>query len=153
MWKTTSDSFDEQFGELNRRRSDTEEDLKRKRWAPSASLCRVNPIHFILEEYPAEFYTFVLLFLVLLVTFNTVGQTCKDKLWSMDARSFLLSLAVLLLCRFLRAQQQLMPGSCNFELGTCGYTSDPEYGSWSMNEEGTVSSLALLIDRNECRNV
>ncbi|XP_031156320.2 MAM domain-containing protein 2a [Sander lucioperca] len=57
-----------------------------------------------------------------------------------------LSLHVLLLCGLLRAQQQLLPGSCNFELGTCGYTSDPEYGSWSMNEEGhliTVDSAFL----------
>lgn len=52
----------------------------------------------------------------------------------------LVSAAVLLLCGLLRAEQPLLlPGSCNFELGTCGYTSDPEYGSWSMNEEGTVS--------------
>ncbi|TMS03670.1 MAM domain-containing protein 2 [Larimichthys crocea] len=44
-----------------------------------------------------------------------------------------------------------MPGSCNFELGTCGYTSDPEYGSWSMNEEGhliTVDS-AFLHDQKQ----
>nr|XP_046242115.1 MAM domain-containing protein 2a isoform X1 [Scatophagus argus] len=57
-----------------------------------------------------------------------------------------LTLRVLLLCGFLRAQQQLLPGSCNFELGTCGYKSDPEYGSWSMNEEGhliTVDSAFL----------
>ena len=53
--------------------------------------------------------------------------------------------AVLLLCGLLRAQQLLLPGSCNFELGTCGYTSDPESGSWSMNEEGTVSPWALFI--------
>lgn len=46
--------------------------------------------------------------------------------------------AGLLLCGFLGAQQ-LLPGSCNFELGTCGYTSDAEHGSWSVNEEGTVS--------------
>lgn len=45
-------------------------------------------------------------------------------------------LTVLLLCGALRAQQQLLPGSCSFELGTCGYTSDPEYDSWAMNEEG-----------------
>lgn len=47
-------------------------------------------------------------------------------------------LAVLLLCGFLRGEQLLLPGSCNFELGTCGYIS--EYGSWRINEEGTVSS-------------
>ncbi|KAI4820467.1 hypothetical protein KUCAC02_028444, partial [Chaenocephalus aceratus] len=44
-------------------------------------------------------------------------------------------LTVLLVVRLPGAQQQLLPGSCNFELGTCGYTSDPEYGTWSMNEE------------------
>lgn len=55
-------------------------------------------------------------------------------------------LSALLLCGFVRAQQLLLPGSCNFELGTCGYTSDPDYGSWSMNEEGhliTVDSAFL----------
>lgn len=57
--------------------------------------------------------------------------------------------AGLLLCVVLGVQHQLLPGSCNFELGTCGYTSDPEYGSWSMNEEGKVSSRALLIDGNK----
>ncbi|KAM7417005.1 hypothetical protein PAMA_018877 [Pampus argenteus] len=61
--------------------------------------------------------------------------------------SFCLTLLqALLLCRFIRAQQQLLPGSCNFELGTCGYTFDPEYGSWNMDEEGhliTVDSAFL----------
>lgn len=60
--------------------------------------------------------------------------------------------AVLLLLPGLsRAQPLLLPGSCNFELGTCGYTSDPEYGNWSMNEEGTQSwnhaSNALRFSR------
>ena len=58
-------------------------------------------------------------------------------------------LTVLLVVRLLGAQQQLLPGSCNFELGTCGYTSDPEYGTWSMNEEGTAPSQALLFDINK----
>ncbi|XP_042277633.1 MAM domain-containing protein 2a isoform X1 [Thunnus albacares] len=65
--------------------------------------------------------------------------------------SVCLTLQALLLCGFLRAQQLLLPGSCNFELGTCGYTSDPAYGSWSMNEEGhliTVDS-AFLYDQEQ----
>ncbi|XP_018555189.1 MAM domain-containing protein 2a isoform X1 [Lates calcarifer] len=65
--------------------------------------------------------------------------------------SVCLTLQVLLLCGSLVAQQQLLPGSCNFELGTCGYMSDPEYGSWSMNEEGhliTVDS-AVLHDQEQ----
>ncbi|XP_053181592.1 MAM domain-containing protein 2a [Scomber japonicus] len=60
--------------------------------------------------------------------------------------SVFLTLQALVLCGFLNAQQQLLPGSCNFELGTCGYTSEPEYGSWRMNEEGhliTVDSAFL----------
>ncbi|KAG7490947.1 MAM domain-containing protein 2 isoform X1 [Solea senegalensis] len=55
-----------------------------------------------------------------------------------------LLLLLLLLCGLIVAQPQLLPGSCNFELGTCGYTSDS--GSWSMNEEGhliTVDSTFL----------
>ncbi|KAK5870553.1 hypothetical protein PBY51_003492 [Eleginops maclovinus] len=60
-------------------------------------------------------------------------------------------LAVLLLVGLLRAQQHLLPGSCNFELGTCGYKSDPEYGTWSMNEEGHVITLdsALLKEQQQ----
>ncbi|XP_034055126.1 MAM domain-containing protein 2a isoform X3 [Gymnodraco acuticeps] len=54
-------------------------------------------------------------------------------------------LTVLLVVRLLGAQQQLLPGSCNFELGTCGYTSDPEYGTWSMNEEGHVITVDSAI--------
>ncbi|XP_023253312.1 MAM domain-containing protein 2 isoform X1 [Seriola lalandi dorsalis] len=67
-------------------------------------------------------------------------------------RSWCLTLQALLLCAPLGAQQQpLLPGSCNFELGTCGYTSDPQFGSWRMNEEGhliTVDS-AFLDDQEQ----
>ncbi|KAM8866231.1 MAM domain-containing protein 2a isoform 1-T1 [Synchiropus picturatus] len=49
-----------------------------------------------------------------------------------------LPLLALCLCGVLRAQQQLLPGSCNFESGTCGYTHD---GRWSMNEEGHLISV------------
>ncbi|KAK5909222.1 hypothetical protein CesoFtcFv8_003171 [Champsocephalus esox] len=60
-------------------------------------------------------------------------------------------LTVLLVVRLPGAQQQLLPGSCNFELGTCGYTSDPEYGTWSMNEEGHVITVdsALLKEQQQ----
>ncbi|XP_051806645.1 MAM domain-containing protein 2a [Acanthochromis polyacanthus] len=61
-------------------------------------------------------------------------------------RRLCLPLSVVLLCGFVRPQQLLLPGSCNFEMGTCGYISDPNYGRWSMNEEGhliTVDSIYL----------
>uniref|UniRef100_UPI0037E988B7 MAM domain-containing protein 2a n=1 Tax=Semicossyphus pulcher TaxID=241346 RepID=UPI0037E988B7 len=62
-----------------------------------------------------------------------------------------ISLSVLLLAGLLRAQQHLLPGSCSFELGSCGYTSDPQSGSWSMNEEGHLISVdsALLQEKDQ----
>ncbi|KAJ8414963.1 hypothetical protein AAFF_G00024860 [Aldrovandia affinis] len=32
--------------------------------------------------------------------------------------------------------QPLLPGSCSFEQGTCGYSSDPAYAKWTTNAEG-----------------
>ncbi|XP_060893496.1 MAM domain-containing protein 2a isoform X1 [Labrus mixtus] len=65
--------------------------------------------------------------------------------------SFFFCLHVLLLCGLLQAQQLLLPGSCNFELDSCGYTSDPQSGSWSMNEEGHLISVdsAFLQDQEQ----
>lgn len=61
-------------------------------------------------------------------------------LWLPEFNGVCCVVAVLLL-GLVRAQLPLLPGSCNFELGTCGYKSDPRYSPWSMNEEGTVSML------------
>uniref|UniRef100_A0A672ZNM9 MAM domain containing 2a n=1 Tax=Sphaeramia orbicularis TaxID=375764 RepID=A0A672ZNM9_9TELE len=59
-------------------------------------------------------------------------------------------LLLLVLCGLHRAQAQaqLLPGSCSFEAGTCGYTSDPGYGRWSINEEGHLITVdrALMQD-------
>lgn len=50
---------------------------------------------------------------------------------------YLLTLAVLV-----RVQSHhLLPGSCNFESSTCGYTSDPELTSWTLNDDGRFVSL------------
>ncbi|KAF4074472.1 hypothetical protein AMELA_G00239680 [Ameiurus melas] len=35
-----------------------------------------------------------------------------------------------------RAYRHLLPGSCSFESGTCGYTSDLAYATWTVNDEG-----------------
>ncbi|XP_072228472.1 MAM domain-containing protein 2-like [Leuresthes tenuis] len=34
------------------------------------------------------------------------------------------------------AFSQLLPGSCNFESNTCGYTSDADFTSWTMHKDG-----------------
>ncbi|XP_067114255.1 MAM domain-containing protein 2-like [Osmerus mordax] len=52
-------------------------------------------------------------------------------------------LPFLLLAVVATVQAQL-PGSCNFEADTCGYTSDPLFTSWTLNPEGnfiTVDSV------------
>uniref|UniRef100_A0A4W4FRJ6 MAM domain-containing protein n=2 Tax=Electrophorus electricus TaxID=8005 RepID=A0A4W4FRJ6_ELEEL len=47
-----------------------------------------------------------------------------------------LHLSVLLVALAVGAQQRLLPGSCGFEQGACGYTSDPAYAPWTVNDEG-----------------
>ncbi|CDR18797.1 unnamed protein product [Oncorhynchus mykiss] len=37
--------------------------------------------------------------------------------------------------------QQLLPGSCSFDTGTCDYTSDLAYARWTRNEEGWTTHL------------
>ncbi|XP_036454876.1 MAM domain-containing protein 2a isoform X1 [Colossoma macropomum] len=51
----------------------------------------------------------------------------------LPALSALLVAVVLVL---VKAQLQLLPGSCSFDQDTCGYTSDPTYASWTVNDEG-----------------
>ncbi|XP_034565034.1 MAM domain-containing protein 2-like isoform X1 [Notolabrus celidotus] len=36
----------------------------------------------------------------------------------------------------IQAQNQLLPGSCNFESHTCGYTSDADFTSWILHKDG-----------------
>lgn len=36
----------------------------------------------------------------------------------------------------IQAHIQLLPGSCNFESNTCGYTSDADFTSWTLHEDG-----------------
>uniref|UniRef100_A0A8C6TNW7 MAM domain containing 2a n=1 Tax=Neogobius melanostomus TaxID=47308 RepID=A0A8C6TNW7_9GOBI len=60
---------------------------------------------------------------------------CGTLVWCTSALLLLLLQSLGPLCA------QLLSGSCNFELGTCGYTSDPHYGSWDINEEGHLISM------------
>ncbi|XP_068430389.1 MAM domain-containing protein 2-like [Clinocottus analis] len=36
----------------------------------------------------------------------------------------------------IQAHNQLLPGSCNFESNTCGYTSDEDFTSWALHKDG-----------------
>uniref|UniRef100_A0A8C7CVS6 MAM domain containing 2a n=1 Tax=Oncorhynchus kisutch TaxID=8019 RepID=A0A8C7CVS6_ONCKI len=46
--------------------------------------------------------------------------------------------------------QQLLPGSCSFDTGTCDYTSDLAYARWTRNEEGRfITADSSFIDGRE----
>uniref|UniRef100_A0AAY4C702 MAM domain-containing protein n=1 Tax=Denticeps clupeoides TaxID=299321 RepID=A0AAY4C702_9TELE len=50
--------------------------------------------------------------------------------------------------QIIREYTQLLPGSCRFEDTTCGYVSDPDRPSWTLNEEGhfiTAESSSLDV--------
>lgn len=36
----------------------------------------------------------------------------------------------------IQAYKQPLPGSCNFESDTCGYTSDTDFSSWTLHKDG-----------------
>ncbi|KAG5841246.1 hypothetical protein ANANG_G00197510 [Anguilla anguilla] len=58
---------------------------------------------------------------------------------------FVIGVQVLLTVR----GQPLLQGSCSFEQSTCGYSSDPAYEKWTINEEGRFiavdSGRAVLV--------
>ncbi|XP_022059717.2 MAM domain-containing protein 2-like [Acanthochromis polyacanthus] len=43
---------------------------------------------------------------------------------------------LLTLAATIQAHKQLLPGSCNFESNTCGYTSDADFTSWTLHDDG-----------------
>ncbi|XP_061836758.2 MAM domain-containing protein 2-like [Nerophis lumbriciformis] len=58
---------------------------------------------------------------------------------------FLLALAATI-----QAQMALLPGSCSFETDTCGYTSDVDFTSWTLNKNGHFLAVeaALIADQD-----
>ncbi|KAM4533199.1 MAM domain-containing protein 2 [Fundulus diaphanus] len=44
---------------------------------------------------------------------------------------------------------RLLPGSCNFESNTCGYTSDADFTSWALHRDGHFVSVEAVGDEME----
>uniref|UniRef100_A0A3B5LCJ1 MAM domain-containing protein n=1 Tax=Xiphophorus couchianus TaxID=32473 RepID=A0A3B5LCJ1_9TELE len=44
-----------------------------------------------------------------------------------------------------RAHSRLLPGSCNFESNTCGYTSDADFSIWTLNRDGTFIPYCISM--------
>ncbi|KAK5851702.1 hypothetical protein PBY51_023237 [Eleginops maclovinus] len=43
----------------------------------------------------------------------------------------------------------LLPGSCNFESNTCGYTSDADFTSWTLHKDGRFVSVEAALSDNQ----
>ncbi|XP_074473290.1 MAM domain-containing protein 2-like [Sebastes fasciatus] len=50
-----------------------------------------------------------------------------------------------------QAYDQLLPGSCNFESNTCGYTSDADFTSWTLHKDGRFVAVdaAMSADQDD----
>lgn len=50
----------------------------------------------------------------------------------------------------IQAHNQLLPGSCNFDSNTCGYTSDADFMSWTLHKDGRFVAVdAAMSDDQE----
>ncbi|XP_032426134.1 MAM domain-containing protein 2 isoform X2 [Xiphophorus hellerii] len=45
-----------------------------------------------------------------------------------------------------RAHSRLLPGSCNFESNTCGYTSDADFSIWTLHRDGHFVAVETVSD-------
>ncbi|XP_053196560.1 MAM domain-containing protein 2-like [Scomber japonicus] len=49
----------------------------------------------------------------------------------------------------IQAQNQLLPGSCNFESNTCGYTSDADFTSWTLHKDGRFVAVDAVTNNDD----
>ncbi|XP_077441552.1 MAM domain-containing protein 2-like [Vanacampus margaritifer] len=64
----------------------------------------------------------------------------------------MLPFCLLALVAAIQAHKQLLPGSCNFEANTCGYMSDADFNSWTLNKDGRFITVdAALNDGHDVR--
>ncbi|XP_076016106.1 MAM domain-containing protein 2-like [Genypterus blacodes] len=61
----------------------------------------------------------------------------------------LLPFCLLALAASIQAQVQLLPGSCNFESNTCGYTSDTDFTSWRLHKDGRFVAVGASLDQDQ----
>nr|XP_020470785.1 thyroid hormone-induced protein B-like [Monopterus albus] len=64
----------------------------------------------------------------------------------------MLSFYLLTFAASVQAYNQFLPGSCNFESNTCGYTSDAEFTSWTLHKDGrfvAVDAAASSDDQSD----
>nr|XP_057918491.1 MAM domain-containing protein 2-like isoform X1 [Doryrhamphus excisus]XP_057918499.1 MAM domain-containing protein 2-like isoform X1 [Doryrhamphus excisus] len=63
-------------------------------------------------------------------------------------RVAMLSFYLLALAAAIRAHTALLPGSCNFEADTCGYTSDADFTTWTLHEDGHFVAVDSVLNND-----
>ncbi|XP_069562115.1 MAM domain-containing protein 2-like [Brachyistius frenatus] len=53
----------------------------------------------------------------------------------------------------IQAHSQLLPGSCNFESNTCGYTSDADFTSWTLHKDGRFVTVDAAKNDDQENNM
>ncbi|XP_008274608.1 MAM domain-containing protein 2-like [Stegastes partitus] len=56
---------------------------------------------------------------------------------------------LLTLAATIQAHKLLLPGSCNFESNTCGYTSDADFTSWTLHKDGRFVAVDAATNDNQ----
>ncbi|XP_042365064.1 MAM domain-containing protein 2-like [Plectropomus leopardus] len=49
----------------------------------------------------------------------------------------------------IQAHNQLLPGSCNFESNTCGYTSDADFTTWTLHKDGRFVAVEVAMSDDQ----
>ncbi|XP_030291777.1 MAM domain-containing protein 2-like [Sparus aurata] len=60
-------------------------------------------------------------------------------------KAAMLPLYLLAFAATVQAYSQLLPGSCNFESNTCGYTSDADFTSWNLHKDGHFMAVDAAV--------
>ncbi|XP_070408653.1 MAM domain-containing protein 2 isoform X1 [Nothobranchius furzeri] len=61
-------------------------------------------------------------------------------------RAEMLSACFLTLFATIQAHNLLLPGSCNFDSSTCGYTSDADFTSWTLHKDGHFVAMETAVN-------
>ncbi|XP_044030229.1 MAM domain-containing protein 2-like [Siniperca chuatsi] len=64
-------------------------------------------------------------------------------------KAAMLPLYFLTFAATIQAHNQLLPGSCNFESNTCGYTSDSDFTSWTLHKDGRFVAVETAMNDDQ----
>ncbi|GLD56682.1 MAM domain-containing protein 2-like protein, partial [Lates japonicus] len=76
-------------------------------------------------------------------SFPVESLQCAARVELFPQKPAMLPFYLLTFAATIQAHSQLLPGSCNFESNTCEYTSDADFASWTLHEDGSLEVLAL----------